>query len=101
MSLHILALAIYNSAGERRELRFDPGKVNIITGSSKTGKTALIDIVDYCLGRNEFTVPSGVIRDTVSWFVLHVQLPNNQAIMGRPPPTGGGATTTDVFLEVG
>lgn len=101
MSLHILALAIYNRAGERRELRFDPGKVNIITGASKTGKTALIDIVDYCLGRNEFTVPSGVIRDTVSWFVLHVQLPNNQAVIGRPAPTGGAATTTDVFLEVG
>ena len=101
MSLHILALAIYNGAGERRELRFDPGKVNIITGASKTGKTALIDIVDYCLGRNEFTVRSGVIRDAVSWYVLHVQLPNNQAVIGRPAPTGGAATTTDVFLEVG
>jgi len=96
-----MALAIYNAAGERRELRFDPGKVNIITGASKTGKTALIDIVDYCLGRNEFTVRSGVIRDAVSWYVLHVQLPNNQAVIGRPAPTGGAVTTTDVFLEVG
>ncbi len=101
MSLQLLALAIYNSTGERRELRFDLGKVNIITGASKTGKTALIDIVDYCLGRNEFTIPSGVIRDKVTWYVLHVQLRNSQAIIGRPAPSGGAATTTDVFLDVG
>ena len=101
MSLQLLALAIYNSAGERREVRFDPGKVNIITGASKTGKTAIIDIVDYCLGRNEFIIPSGVIRDKVTWYALQVQLPNSQAVIGRPAPTGGAATTTDVFLDVG
>ena len=101
MSLQIIALALYNNTGERRELHFDLGKVNVITGASKTGKTALIDIVDYCLGRNEFTIPSGVIRETVSWYVLHVQLPNTQAVIGRPAPTGGAATTSDVFLEVG
>lgn len=101
MSLQILAMAVYNSTGDRREVYFDVGKVNIVTGASKTGKTALIDIVDYCLGRNEFTIPSGVIRDTVVWYVLHVQLPNNQAIIGRPAPTGGAATTSDVFLDVG
>jgi len=101
MSLQIIALAIYNREGERRELHFDLGKVNIITGASKTGKTALVDMVDYCLGRNEFTIPSGVIRDSVSWYVLHVQLPNNQAVIGRPAPTGGASTTSDVFLEIG
>lgn len=101
MSLQIITLAIYNRTGERREIRFELGKVNIITGASKTGKTALIDIVDNCLGRNEFTIPSGVIRDTVSWYVLHLQLPNNQAVIGRPAPTEGAATTSDVFLEVG
>ena len=100
MSLQILALAIYNRAGQRRELRFKPGKVNVITGASKTGKSALIDIVDYCLGRNEYTVPSGVIRDNVVWYVLHVRLPNTQAIIGRPAPEGT-ETTSAVYLEVG
>jgi hypothetical protein len=101
MSLQLLSLAIYNRTGERRAVDFDLGKVNVITGASKTGKTALIDIVDYCLGRNEFTIPSGVIRETVAWYVLLVQLPNGQAVIGRPAPTDGAATTSDVFLEVG
>lgn len=100
MSLQILALAIYNRAGERRELRFQPGKVNVVTGASKTGKTALIDVVDYCLGRNEYTIRSGVIRDTVVWYALHVQLPSAQAIIGRQAPDGA-ATSTAVHLDVG
>ena len=86
MNLQILALAIYNRDGERREIRFRPGKVNIITGASKTGKSALIHIVDYCLGRNKYTIPAGVIRETVVWYVLHIRLPNSEAIVGRPAP---------------
>jgi hypothetical protein len=100
MSLQILGLAIYNRAGERRELRFHPGNVNVVTGASKTGKTALIDIVDYCLGRNEYTIRSGVIRDTVVWYALHVQLPSSQAVIGRQAPDGS-ATSTAVHLDVG
>lgn len=100
MTLQILTLAIYNRAGERREVPFSPGRVNIITGASLTGKSALIDIVDYCLGRNEYTIPSGVIRDNVSWFVLHVQLSTTQAVIGRPAPVEA-ATSTAVYLEVG
>jgi hypothetical protein len=100
MTLQILALALYNRRGERRELRFRPGKVNIITGASKTGKSALIDIVDYCLGRNEYTIPSGIIRDSVVWYALHVQLPNTQAVIGRPAPQDSD-TTSAVFLQAG
>ena len=51
-----------SATGEKSVFR--PGSVNVITGASKTGKSALIDIVDYCLGRNEYFVPSGAIRDT-------------------------------------
>lgn len=100
MNLQILALAIYNRAGERRELRFQPGKVNVVTGASKTGKTALIDIVDYCLGRSEYTIRSGVIRDTVVWYALQVLLPSCQAIIGRQAPDGT-ATSSAVYLDVG
>ena len=100
MSLQILSIAVYNRTGDRRELHFRPGKVNIVTGASKTGKTALIDIVDYCLGRNEYTIRSGVIRDTVVWYVLHIQLPSSQAIIGRQAPEGS-ATSTAVYLDVG
>jgi hypothetical protein len=101
MSFQLLDIALYNASGERRELHFRPGQVNIITGGSKTGKTALIDIVDYCLGRNTYSVPAGVIRDTVTWYVLRIQSSKGQTVIGRPVPQGGHQTTSDVFLSVG
>lgn len=100
MNMQILALAIYNVAGERREVHFRAGTVNIITGAPKTGKSSIIDIVDYCLGRTEYTIASGVIKDNVTWYVLHIRLPNTQAVIGRPAPRGA-ATTSAVYLEVG
>jgi hypothetical protein len=101
MTLHILDIVVYNRKGERRSVSLRPGKVNIITGGSKSGKTALIDIVDYCLGRNDYTVPAGVIRETVTWYAVRLQSDNQQMVIGRPAPPDGQKTCSDVFLQVG
>ena len=53
MSLQLAKLILYNQDGEVRELLFRTGALNILTGASKTGKSAIIDIVDYCTGRGE------------------------------------------------
>ena len=37
-----------------RRLPFADGKINIITGASRTGKSAIIPIIDYCLCSNKF-----------------------------------------------
>ena len=45
--------------------------VNIITGKSSTGKSAIIEIFDYCMGSSEFNIPSGVITDNADiYFVI-------------------------------
>ena len=100
MSLQVLSVAIYNRHGDRRDVHFRPGKLNIVTGKSLTGKSALIDILDFCLGRDKYVVPSGVITDCVVWYVAHFVLPHTQIIVGRPAPDGA-ASTTAVYLEVG
>lgn len=51
--LQLRAIASYSHAGERRDIEFVLGRLNIVTGASKTGKSALLDIVDYCWGRGE------------------------------------------------
>jgi hypothetical protein len=101
MTLQILDIVVFNQKGERRVVSLRLGKVNVITGGSKTGKTALIDIVDYCLARNEFNVPAGVIRETVTWYVVRLQADAQQIIIGRPAPPDGQKTCSDVFLQVG
>jgi Protein of unknown function (DUF3732) len=99
MSLQISDIIIYNTEGERRVLTFRPGAVNIITGSAKTGKTALIDIVDYCLGRESCTIPEGVILDTVVWYALRLQIPNLQILVARPAPPARKTTTNQAYFQ--
>jgi hypothetical protein len=57
MSVQILDIVLYSHDGRLRALPLQAGRVNVITGASKTGKSALIDIVDYCFGSDECRVP--------------------------------------------
>jgi hypothetical protein len=101
MTFQLLNVAVYNAGGDRREIAFRPGHVNIVTGGSRTGKTALIYIVDYCLGRTECRVPAGIIRDTVAWYAVRIQAHDSQLVIARPAPPAGQQTTTDAYLAVG
>lgn len=49
-----------------RFLPFKSEAVNIITGASRTGKSALIPIIDYCLGSDKCTIPVDIIRNACS-----------------------------------
>lgn len=98
--MQLLALALYDARGERREIRFQRG-LNVITGESATGKSALLEMVEYCLGRDTLTTPVGPIRDTVVWYGLLVELNQQRAFVGRPAPSAGNATTQQAMLEFG
>jgi Protein of unknown function (DUF3732) len=101
MSMQILNIVLYSHDGRRRVVKFKPGAVNVITGASKSGKSALIDIVDYCFGSGECRVPEGPIRRSVSWFALHLQLAAGQAFVARRCPDGHAASSEDCFVDVG
>lgn len=49
--------------------------LNIITGRSSTGKSAIIELFDYCTGNSENTIPEGVITDNADLYfvVLHAK----------------------------
>lgn len=46
MNSYIKSIFIFNEKGDSRQVKLKPG-VNIITGDSKTGKSALVEIIDY------------------------------------------------------
>lgn len=100
MSMQILDIVIYGHDGQIRSLSIKPGEVNVITGASKTGKSALIDIVDYCFGSSECRVPEGIIRRAVSWFAVRLQLTSGQAVIARRCPQPGVASSEECFVEV-
>lgn len=101
MTMQIKSIVLYNADGNTRILDFTLGQVNIITGKSSTGKSAIIEIVGYCLGRSNFTIPEGVIRDNVAWYGVLFQLNETQIFIAKPAPSSNATSQSQVYHEVG
>ncbi len=99
--MKIRSIHIYSHDGQRRDLRFKVDGLNVITGRSSTGKSALSEIVEYCMGRSSFNVPEGVIRDKVVWFAVIYQFETEQVLVAKPTPPGGGASCSTAMLRRG
>lgn len=84
--MQISKIVLYKDSEHRRIVPFTTGKVNIIVGDSKTGKSALIDIVDYCLGSGSCHIASGVIRENVYWFAVEVDFGQDTYLLARQNP---------------
>ncbi|WP_162427268.1 DUF3732 domain-containing protein [Pontibacter pudoricolor] len=101
MSFQIKTIALYNAAGDIRTLDFKIGGVNIITGKSRTGKSSIIEILDYCLGRSTFNVFEGVNRGIVTWYAVILQIGDMQALIAKPAPEGLATSQSKVYWETG
>lgn len=99
--MKINSIHIYSHDGRRRDLRFKVDGLNVITGRSSTGKSALSEIIEYCMGRSSFNVPEGIIRDKVAWFAVVYQFDREQVLVAKPTPPGGGASCSTAMLRRG
>lgn len=99
--MQLLAIVLYSTRGDRRVLEFTTGALNVVTGESKTGKSALLDIVEYCLGRDTMQMPVGPITRTVAWYAALFDLDGARAFVARPTPQAGNASTQRAMLEFG
>lgn len=100
MSFQLLDIVLYGFNGERRDLKLRPGELNIITGASKTGKTALIEIVDYCLGSEKCGIYEGIIRKAVEWVGIRLQVEGGQAFVARRLPKKGRNYSEEVYYDL-
>jgi Protein of unknown function (DUF3732) len=80
-----------------RIVRFESGSVNVITGASQTGKSAIVPIVDYCLGSGKCSIPTGVIRTSTEWFGVVVDTSKGQLLFARREP-GLHQSTGEMFM---
>lgn len=78
--MKIKSIHIYSHDGQRRDLRFKVDGLNVITGRSSTGKSAISDIIEYCMGRSLFHVADGVITDKVAWFAVNFQFEGGRSL---------------------
>jgi hypothetical protein len=85
--------------GEPRVVDFRPGVVNVISGASKTGKSAVIPIIDYCLAADKCAIPVGVIRESCSWFGVVIDTIEGQKLLVRREPGDQQSTRDMVLIE--
>lgn len=99
--MQIREIVLYGYNGKVRHLPFGLGRVNIITGRSKSGKSVVGDIIDYCLGGDSCNIADGVVRDNVAWYGLLLQFDKERVFVARKNPDKGQQTTGLCYIEVG
>ncbi|WP_140426928.1 AAA family ATPase, partial [Ensifer aridi] len=96
---NILGIAFYGAKGRRRMIQFDPDRVNVITGASGTGKSAIIESIDYCLGSSKCDLPF-FVRGHAEAVAVHWALGESHLIVGRKIPKAGSGTSK-MFVRTG
>lgn len=97
--IQIRAIVIYSHDGRQRVLPLRLDSVNIISGDSRTGKSAILGIIEYCFGASEIDVPEGKVRRNVAWFGLLLQTHRGQAFIARQLPLGDGRSNEVIYVQ--
>ena len=91
-------VAIFSIDGEKRSVSFEDG-LNIITGDSKTGKSAIIEIVDYCMFSSRSSIPVGKITDFAYLYTLVFEIGDSFIIVGRHA-SKNGKKVNEAYLDI-
>lgn len=96
---NILQIAFFGVEGRLRTIDFIPDEVNVITGASGTGKSAIIDAIDYCLGSGDCGLP-WYVRGHAEAVAVHWIKDDLHLIVGRKIPKAGKGTA-QMFVRTG
>lgn len=94
MNGYIVNIGMVDKADTVHSVEFKQG-VNIITGKSSTGKSAMIEIFDYCMGGLENNIPHGKITKYGKWFFTVLKLETTFLILGRNYESDGRFIKTE------
>jgi hypothetical protein len=96
------SIVLYHRDGERRhEVLFASGRLNVVTGVSDTGKSAVVEIVDYCLGSGSHGVYAGRELETIGWYGLRLIIGDQPVFVARRRPPRGQRSSDNAILIVG
>jgi hypothetical protein len=96
--MHLDELILYNAEGETRTIGLKSGKLNVITGDSRTGKSSLVNIIRYLLGSGRPNTPHGPIRDSVAWYAMRAHIGETAFFVARPSVSGESETSEAMML---
>lgn len=103
MKLIILKLIVWPKDTNKspRVLEFKPSSINLITGASKSGKSAILEIIDYCLASSGCAIPKfGPIRRSSSWYGVLIETSEGKKLIARRDPDNQDSTD-DYYLAEG
>lgn len=82
MNCYVRYIGLVDQDNEVHAVPFKPG-LNIVTGKSSKGKSALLDIFDFCMGSSEDTIPEGIITERAKLFFTVLRFPLMVIVIGR------------------
>ncbi|MCD8453588.1 DUF3732 domain-containing protein [Tenacibaculum finnmarkense genomovar ulcerans] len=101
MKYNVEKLILWLKNGKKRELEFKPNKVNVITGDSNTGKTAILEIIDYCYFASKSKISESIINENVSWYGLRININDKKYTIGRKGLFKGKTSNEYYFSSIG
>lgn len=84
MKTLIHEIGVIDKNGIKHPVNFKAG-LNVVTGKSSTGKSALIEIFDYCFGSDENTIPKGVITNSAAIYYVALAVNEQDMVLARNP----------------
>lgn len=84
MKTLINEIGVIDKQGRKHAVNFKNG-LNVVTGKSSTGKSALIEIFDYCIGSGENTIPKGVITAKAAIYYVALSVKEQNMVIARDP----------------
>jgi hypothetical protein len=102
MYFQVLSVILWSrdSDLQPRVINFEPGMVNVVMGGSRTGKSAIIPIIDYCLTARSCAIPKKAIRTACSWFGIVIETKQGQKLFARREP-GDHQASDEMFIIEG
>jgi hypothetical protein len=83
-----------------RVVSFPETGISIITGSNRSGKSAIIKIIDYCLGSWTCSIPKlGPIRRSSAWYGIVIHTEEGYKLLARRDPDLQDATDDYMLIE--
>jgi DNA repair ATPase RecN len=82
MNCFVKFVGVLDKDGATHYVEFVQG-LNVITGKSSTGKSAIIEIFDYCFGSSDYTVPEGIITTRAEIYFTVLKFPALALVLAR------------------
>lgn len=94
-------MILWLKTGNKRVLKFENNKVNVVTGNSKTGKTAILEILDYCFcGSSEtVTISREHIGENVIWYGVKFHINDKTYTIARGKISDSGTFSKDYYFS--